>query len=177
VWQATGTGLPAFRIGSALALGVSPTGAVYVGGVNNSAENGLFTSQDNGVTWSSIDVGSNKMLPHTDQHSWGFYAFGVYNGNDGGIYRFSPPPFAPGIGTWESLNTPSLQTILSQGLGLHPQYPPSCWRGLRTTPSRSGTSGHGDTWPGATPGGARSILSTPATRSWSGLPIRLRTFS
>jgi hypothetical protein len=123
-WVPTGgNGLPGFRILSGLAIGISPEGDVYVGGVNDARENGIFQTRDGGASWTSIDVGSNGLRPHTDQHAWNFFGGAVYNGNDGGIYRFTPLATAPGPGTWESLNTASLQTILTQGVGSHPQDP------------------------------------------------------
>jgi hypothetical protein len=123
-WQPSGTGLPPINVSSAQSIGISPEGSVYVGGVNNGQQNGLFQSTDGGASWVSIDVGSNGVRPHTDQHAWAFFGGAVYNGNDGGVYRFTPRPgHQPGPGTWESLNTASLQTILAQGIDLHPQYP------------------------------------------------------
>jgi photosystem II stability/assembly factor-like uncharacterized protein len=123
-WMPSGNGLTAMNTTSAQSIGIAPDGSIYLGGVNDSRQNGLFQSMDGGATWKSIDVGSNGLRPHTDQHAWAFFAGAVYCGNDGGIYRFVPlPNQAPGPGTWESLNASSLQTILSQGLGTHPQYP------------------------------------------------------
>jgi hypothetical protein len=123
-WVPTGNGLRAINTTSAQAIGISPGGSVYVGGVNDSRQQGLFQSTNGGTSWVSVDVGSNGVRPHTDQHAWAFFGALVFNGNDGGIYRFDPlPNGAAGPGGWNSLNTSSLQTLLSQGVGMHPSYP------------------------------------------------------
>lgn len=118
------TGLASINIYSALAFRMSPDGNLYIGGVNDSRQDGIFQSTDSGAHWTSIDVGSNGLRPHTDQHAWTFFNGRVYNGNDGGIYRFTPRANrGAGPGTWESLNTATLQTILTQGVGPHPTTP------------------------------------------------------
>jgi len=77
---------------------------------------GVFQSTDGGLHWNPIDGGSVPgTLPHTDHHAFAFLDSVVYNGNDGGIYRFLPAE-----NSWQSLNTPTLQTSLVQGIGLHP---------------------------------------------------------
>lgn len=120
-WQPASSGLIAIRTASALSFGISmDDGSLYLGGVNDSRLNGLYRSADHGFSWASIDVGTNGVRPHTDHHAWFSYGGAIYNGNDGGIYRYNGPV---GAGTWQSLNTPSLQTILTLGVGLHPQYP------------------------------------------------------
>jgi len=121
-----GIGLPSINTRSAQSIGLAPDGSVYVGGVNDSRQPGLFESRDGGTSWTSIDVGWNGVRPHTDQHAWAFFGGAVYNGNDGGVYRFVslgllPLPLVGG--TWVSLNTNSLQTILVKYLGTHPNYP------------------------------------------------------
>jgi hypothetical protein len=117
-WTPVGaSGLRAFGTGSGQAIGIAPSGEVYVGGVNTTVQNGIYWSTNGGSSWKSIDLGTNNVRPHTDHHSWAFFDGMIYNGNDGGIYRFNPSNRA-----WESLNTASLQTVLSQGIGIHPQY-------------------------------------------------------
>jgi hypothetical protein len=118
MWKPAGAnGLRAFGTGSGQAIGIAPTGEIYVGGVNTPAEKGIYWSRNGGSSWESIDLGTNNVRPHTDHHAWAFFNGMTYNGNDGGIYRFNPSKR-----TWESLNTTSLQTILGQGIGIHPQY-------------------------------------------------------
>lgn len=118
-WVPVGAnGLRAINTTSAQAIGIAPTGQVYVAGVNDSRQNGIYWSQDSGASWNSIDVGTNSIRPHTDHHAWAFFAGITFNGNDGGVYNFNP-----GNQSWNSLNTSSLQTILTQGIGIHPQYP------------------------------------------------------
>jgi hypothetical protein len=85
-------------------------------------------STDRGVHWSVLDNTPASVLhPHNDQHAWAFgqpnilSIYPVYSGNDGGIWRFNPKPFNnPGLGSWDSLNTVGLQTILSNGVGINP---------------------------------------------------------
>ena len=123
MFSSLGTGLPSIDLRSAFAFRMAPDGSLYIGGVNDSRPNhdGIFQSTDAGAHWTSIDVGSNGLRPHTDQHTWAFFNGRVYNGNDGGIYRFTPRDNrGAGPGTWESLNTATLQTILTQGVGPHP---------------------------------------------------------
>src|SRR5205823_1317655 len=69
----------------------------------------------------------------------------------GGIWRFTPlPGNQAGPGTWESLNTSSLSTILAQGVGIHPTNSTILLEGsqdngiaLRTSSSRTWTYVHG----------------------------------
>lgn len=123
----SGNGLRPINFFSASAFAMSPEGNLYIGGVNDSRQNGIYQSVDSGANWTSIDVGSNGLRPHTDQRAWGFLGGRVYNGNDGGIWRFNPLlNNTPGPGTWESLNTDSLQTILAQGSCLHPTDENTC---------------------------------------------------
>ena len=124
MFSSRGTGLASINLRSGFAFGMAPDGSLYVGGVNDSRQDGIFQSTDAGAHWTSIDVGSNGLRPHTDQRAWTFFNGRVYNGNDGGIYRFTPRANrAAGPGTWESLNTATLQTILTQGVGPHPTTP------------------------------------------------------
>ena len=106
----------------ALAFGLSEIGWLYLGmGADQDGTDRIFESRDRGANWSSI-YSFSKGRPHHDQRCWGFGGGQVFEGNDGGIYRYRPSPGA-GKGTWQSLNTSSLQTTLVQGIDLHPQYP------------------------------------------------------
>lgn len=124
IWEPCGLGIQGIiSTYAALAVGLSESGGVYVGmNADSTATDGIYQSPDGGSTWASILMGTNGVRPHHDQRCWGFGAGIVFEGNDGGIYRFNPAPVL-GPGVWESLNTTSLQTILSNGFGLHPQYP------------------------------------------------------
>ncbi|HEY3269052.1 MAG TPA: FG-GAP-like repeat-containing protein [Armatimonadota bacterium] len=75
-----------------LALALSSGNVIYAAGVSYPpGQNGVFQSADFGASWTAVDVGTNGLTPHTDHHAWAFGPNGkVYNGNDGGVYRFSP---------------------------------------------------------------------------------------
>jgi photosystem II stability/assembly factor-like uncharacterized protein len=124
LWVPTGSGINGIvSTWGALAIGMSGSGGVYVG-MGNASQDGIYQSTDGGTTWSSIFIGANGVRPHHDQRSWASFGDLMFEGNDGGICRFTPlPNQRAGPGSWESLNTGSLQTILANGLGLHPQYP------------------------------------------------------
>ena len=95
-------------------------GSVYVGGNYT----GICQSRDGGNSWFNIAHGANGVVPHVDQHSWAFENGVVFNGNDGGVYRFDPLPNGrSGPGNWTILNTPSLRNLLSHFVGPHPVYP------------------------------------------------------
>ncbi len=141
----SGNGLRPINVVSGFSFAMSPEGNLYVGGVNDSRQNGLYQSVDSGTNWTSIDVGSNGLRPHTDQHSWAFFQGKAYNGNDGGIWRFTPlPNNGPGPGTWESLSTDSLQTILTQGVCLHPSDQNVCLCGSQDNSIALFTNGEWD---------------------------------
>jgi hypothetical protein len=125
IWKPTGIGIQGnISTHAALAIGISELGAVYVGlGGDTTSTDGIYQSLNGGASWVSIHPGANNTKPHHDQRCWGFFAGRVFEGNDGGISRFIPASGQAAPGTWESLNTPGLQTILAEGLGLHPQYP------------------------------------------------------
>jgi hypothetical protein len=140
-WLPAGLGgLTAINTTSAQAIGLSPAGEVYVGGVNDARQNGIYRSADGGASWQSIDVGTNTRRPHTDQHAWAFFGGATFNGNDGGVYVFQPD-----AGTWQDLNTPSLQTILTQGVGSHPRVLDVMLEGSQQTSLAPGAAASGDT--------------------------------
>jgi hypothetical protein len=130
-------GLRAINTASAQAIGIAPTGEIYVAGVNDARQNGIYWSRDGGASWQSIDVGTNGVRPHTDHHAWAFFGGQTYNGNDGGVYDFNPTSQA-----WNSLNSSSLQTILAQGIGIHPQYPNVMLEGSQDNSVALRTSGN-----------------------------------
>jgi hypothetical protein len=123
-WKPVGSGISGITSAwGALALGVSELGIVYVG-MGNASQDGIYQSTDQGAHWSSIFPGSNGNRPHHDQRSWGFFNGQVFEGNDGGLFRFVPLANGKaGPGDWQSLNSPTLDTIMANGIGLHPHYP------------------------------------------------------
>jgi hypothetical protein len=98
-----------------LAIGVSQqSGRVYVGGesypTGTAPKFGIYESNAPTVNpagsppftsaggWRAIDMGANKIYPHTDLHAWAFDSGGnVYAGTDGGIYRFTPGQLDPEV--------------------------------------------------------------------------------
>lgn len=101
-------------------IGLAPNGIVYLG-VSGNYSQALFQSDDWGQHWVDIGAGTNNINPHVDHHTWAFYGNAVYDGNDGGIWRFTPlSTNVAGRGPWESLNTTGLQTLLVQGISVHP---------------------------------------------------------
>jgi len=130
-WIPCGTGLDngiggALNTSSAISVGLDPDdGSIYVGGSTGPGNpHATYQSRDGGNTWFAIDTGTNGVTLHTDQHAWTFRNGVVYNGNDGGVYRFTPLANGrSGPGTWEDLNTPSLSTLLSTYVSPHPVYP------------------------------------------------------
>lgn len=111
--------------GKKQAIGISPNGAIYYGaGPRNFAkkEFSLFQSTDGGRSWATLDNDPHKLRPHVDQLCFAFDDTGaVYVGNDGGIWRFTPRPNnQAGPGSWQSLNTPTLSTILTYSVSFHP---------------------------------------------------------
>jgi photosystem II stability/assembly factor-like uncharacterized protein len=102
---------------------MSETGILYAG-MGNTSQDGIFQSTDGGEHWTSVLTGTDGTRPHHDQRCWGFASGQVFEGNDGGINRFvARSNGKAGPGVWQSLNTPSLQTILANGVGIHPEYP------------------------------------------------------
>lgn len=73
-----------------LAIALAPDGRVTLGGVSYPFNKGLMESVDGGANWASIDVGTNGIYPHTDHHAFLWVNGKLYNGNDGGIFRFTP---------------------------------------------------------------------------------------
>jgi photosystem II stability/assembly factor-like uncharacterized protein len=105
------------------ASALSPGGVLYVA-TGNPSYNAIYQSNNSGGAWSSIEKSSNGIIPHPDLQCFAFFDNKVYIGNDGGIYRFTPLPSGlDGANVWESLNTNSLQTILIDGIGIHPTNP------------------------------------------------------
>ena len=106
------------------ALAVSPDGDLYFG-IGHPQYSPIYQSLDEAAAFASIETqASASFVPHVDPHWFAFYAGNVYCGNDGGVYRFIPlPGRATGRNIWQPLNTPSLSTILSQGVAIDPADP------------------------------------------------------
>jgi len=85
----------------------------------------VYQTANQGASWISIENSTTgNFRPHTDVHCFAFYAGKVYMGTDGGIYRFNPVGLTtPGSSVWESLNSLTLQSILAQGVSVHPTNP------------------------------------------------------
>jgi hypothetical protein len=84
-----------------LAIGISPTSQVYIGGVSYPSDGrayyGIFQAAVGSTSWRAIDAGANGIWPHTDDHAFAFTPDGkVYLGTDGGIWRFNPGPWGNG---------------------------------------------------------------------------------
>src|SRR5262249_8135994 len=100
----------------------TPSGAIYFA-VSGNFSPAAFQSLDGGANWFNISSAIG-VSPHVDHHALLFVDGALYDGNDGGIWRFTPlPDNQPGPGTWEHLNTDDLQTIEVQGVSLRPQDP------------------------------------------------------
>jgi hypothetical protein len=96
-----------------LALGVSPAGLVYLGG-----STGLVKSSNQGKNWALIS--GNKNGPHVDHHAFAFSGRVVYEGNDGGVWRYTNDVNPENFGTWVSLNNQGLQTNQINGISQDP---------------------------------------------------------
>jgi hypothetical protein len=78
-----------------------------------------FRSTNGGATWYVLDgfgtEGNPTVNPHVDHHAWAFAGNAAYDGNDGGIFKFTPgqPNAAGNPGTWVDLNTGGIGTMLS----------------------------------------------------------------
>jgi hypothetical protein len=128
-WEPIGTGLPNgldTQGGANQPITVSSGDAVYFavsGQFGPAKPAAVFQSLDGGGHWSDITT-AGGIRPHADHHGLLFTNGALYDGNDGGIWRFTPlPNNQPGPGTWEHLNTPGLQTIEVQGVAIHPTDP------------------------------------------------------
>jgi hypothetical protein len=77
-----------------LPIAQAPDGRVTLGGVSYpfNGGKGVLESVDGGTTWVAIDVGTNGVYPHTDHHAFLWVNGKLYNGNDGGLWRFTPVP-------------------------------------------------------------------------------------
>lgn len=110
-------------------------GRLYIGGVADRNTNGVaeYTPADGAWRW--ITWGTNDIVPHSDLNAWAFYDGKVYNGNDGGFWRYNPEanPGPPDVntrfGTWDDLNSPpgnppdrarALNTMQVNRVAVHP---------------------------------------------------------
>lgn len=122
-WTPIGAGLPTgldTQGGANQPITITPVGAIYFG-VSGNYSPAFFQSVDGGTNWR--DISSAGVTPHVDHHGLLFTDGAVYDGNDGGIWRFTPNPQNQPGGRWEHLNTIGLQTIEVQGVSLHPKDP------------------------------------------------------
>ena len=131
-----------------LALCVAPPDAVYVAGLGwpfNAG--GVRQSVDGGVTWSIIDLGTNGIVPHTDHHFLKEVNGGIYDANDGGLWRFNPQPGnTAGISTWDDLNTAGLQTISCNAVAIHPTDPNIALEGSQDNGTALRSLASGNVW-------------------------------
>lgn len=131
-----------------LALCVAPPNAVYVAGLGwpfNAG--GVRQSVDGGVTWNIIDKGTNGIVPHTDHHFMKEVNGGIYDANDGGLWRFNPlPGNLGGISTWDDLNTVGLQTISCNAIAIHPTNPNVALEGSQDNGSAVRSATGGNVW-------------------------------
>lgn len=95
------------------------SGRLYLGLQDN-----VFESNKGVTDWRTITVGSNipnggtqLAKPHPDQHAFAFYPginnaanSAVYEGNDGGIWRYSPLPLDP-VDQSATANTPVAEVL------------------------------------------------------------------
>jgi photosystem II stability/assembly factor-like uncharacterized protein len=120
----------------ALAIGLAPNGDVWVGGLTS------FRSVNGGGTWSSMASSpSSGVAPHADQHAWLFAHGYVYNGNDGGIFRYNTP-----FDSIDDLNSAGLATHQIQGLSLHPTDPNIALEGSQDNGTARRDAFNGNEW-------------------------------
>jgi photosystem II stability/assembly factor-like uncharacterized protein len=105
------------------ACGVAENGFFYAA-AGDPGYSPIYQKNPEGANWFSVENGTNGFRPHTDIHSFSFYSGKIYATTDGGIYRFNPlSNNRLGRNTWESLNSSTLQTVLVNGIGVHPLDP------------------------------------------------------
>jgi photosystem II stability/assembly factor-like uncharacterized protein len=107
----------------ALALALSPTGLLFIGGDSkpNSSylfpQLGIWVMDPTTSTWTSIDKDSSSNWIHTDLHAFAFDEYNtLYVGTDGGIFSKG----SSGFGSWRDLNTSGLQTNQINRIALKP---------------------------------------------------------
>lgn len=99
---------------SSYAFGWNPyQNQYYVGGTED-----VRTSDLPNYKWKDISSGSNNIKPHPDNHAMAFYKNHVFLCNDGGIYDYDRSK-----NEWYTLNNNTLQTILANGVSIHPTAP------------------------------------------------------
>jgi hypothetical protein len=101
---------------------VTPSGVIYFG-VSGDYSPAFFQSVDGGNSWSDIST-AGGVGPHVDHHALLWDGGVLYDGNDGGIWRFWPrDDGTAGPGVWQSVNSAGLQTIEVQGVSIRPGDP------------------------------------------------------
>jgi len=108
--------------GYVLGVATTPDGRSYAGGIGlrqSDGQGGVVNIQD-----ASAGFVTGKTI-HVDEHVIVFVPYDgkVYVGTDGGLFRFSPKPNAPGVDAWESLNSSSLRNLLSESVAFSPAAP------------------------------------------------------
>jgi hypothetical protein len=122
-WTPIGASLPAgldTQGGANQPITITPAGGIYFG-VSGNYSPAFFQSLDGGTTWK--DITTAGVTPHVDHHGLLFTDGALYDGNDGGVWRFTPNPQNQPGGLWQHLNTIGLQTIEAQGVSIHPKDP------------------------------------------------------
>jgi hypothetical protein len=108
------------------ALALSITGALYLGVSSDGTGYNTLLSMDQGRTWVEISQGTNGLYSHVDNHALVCDGPVLYTGDDGGIFRYTPPANGAGFpGTWESLNTDRFNTLELYDLAVNPADPQS----------------------------------------------------
>ncbi len=76
-----------------LALGLSPSGRLYLG-----MQTSVYESNPGVTNWQNIAGPAGGVSPHVDHHAFAFAPDGtVFEGDDGGVWRYNPGVFDPAI--------------------------------------------------------------------------------
>jgi uncharacterized repeat protein (TIGR01451 family) len=88
----------------AIAVAPNNPNIVFVGGAWGGGTANLYRSTDGGLHWSNVTKGADGFYLHADLHALAFSSDSsvLYAGNDGGVWRASPPIATPM--PWTELN-------------------------------------------------------------------------
>ena len=103
--------------GSTMGVCIAEDGRTYGGG------RGLGQADLNGTVLNLQALYDNI---HVDEHVLFAYGGKIYAGTDGGLFRFTPMPDKLGCASpacWESLNSPSLENMLTDSVAFNPLDP------------------------------------------------------